>query len=133
MNWITSYFRIYVFGILATFMSATSVYTAWNPYVNVSSIGDSWNLVGPVLDVNTSNNGVGVWTTPSGQSALIKASSYLLGSGWGEQQIISDLSLNPYGSPAYTNQGDPDVAIDQNKPRSMVFCTAYLCTGYRWG
>ena len=90
---------------------------AWNPTVIVDAPSNGVST-GPVLSVNASNNGVGVW---SAQTPLfpdrrifddIYAASYTFGSGWGLPVTISDASLYPNGERKYTSQGDPDVRMN---------------------
>ena len=99
---------------------------AWNPSVDIAVPPisyESGGTTGPVLTVNSLNNGIGVWQgrppegPPSGGDDFIYASSYTFGSGWGPPVVISDQTqvqtqLGPFY--IYRNQGDPDVMMNDS-------------------
>jgi hypothetical protein len=99
--------------VVAPFFHVSAV---WTPFVNVSPVGDSLNLAGPVLDVNILDNAVSVWTTVpvSGDESVIKASSFSIPTGWTTPVTISDTSLNQFGKPRYVGQGDPTVSLNSS-------------------
>lgn len=103
--------KIFSLLILSSGLTAT-----WNPPVDVSAIGVAEEPGGPVLGVNSLNNGVAVWATdvPDTFDNVVQASSYTFGLGWGAPVIISDTSLNPFEQPVYVAQADPTVAINES-------------------
>lgn len=101
-------------GLVLSLVTAGSLHGAWNPVVDVSDVGGSWDQDGPVLDVNASNNGVAVWTNPLIEEFVIQASSYTFGSGWGPPIQISSPAINPFGGPIFTGQADPSVSMNQS-------------------
>ncbi len=102
-------------------LSLTPLNAAWNPTVVVDDLLTTTGTgTGPVLSVNSSNDGVAVYekNSPlslSSRNANIIAASYFYGTGWAAPVIISDTSLvAPFTFRRYINQGDVDVRINES-------------------
>ncbi len=103
-------------------LSFNPLNAAWNPTVLVDDLlltSDTGS--GPVLSVNSSNDGVAVYLKNSAQfpqstvNLNIMAASYYYGTGWTTPVIISDTSLvAPFTFRRYINQGDPDIRINES-------------------
>jgi hypothetical protein len=89
------------------FLILLPLHSTWTPPILVSTAGQPVSPIdGCVLDVNSLNNGVAVWTAPPGLTANIQASFYTSGMGWSAPVIISNTAV------PMINLSDPQVSMN---------------------
>lgn len=114
-------YSFFIATSLALLMGQSPLHAIWQAPVAVSDpLAPASDFEGgAVLRVNPLGNAISIWTTNTSETFpgenAIASSFYQRGFGWYPPEIISNLGYNGIQDvPTYTDQGDPDIALNSS-------------------